>query len=100
MAANGVAKPAINAANKITTKVDKKEYRLVVAPPSMRPGGFMPPPLSKNGVDGSGTQEEEFTFNSLVSSISQLSPWAEVRSISHALTQRNAAYEPVAALIP
>ena len=72
-------KPAINPANKVTAQRDKKEYRLVVAPPSMKPGGTMPPPLSKNGVL-SGSAEEEFTFNSLVSSISQLSPWAEVRN--------------------
>ena len=78
MSAPTNAKPAINPANMVTTKKEKKEHRLVVAPPSMKPGGTMPPPLSKNGVL-SGSAEEEFTFTSLVSSISALSPWAEAR---------------------
>lgn len=71
------AKPTIAPANQRNTK-EKKEHRLVVAPPSLRPGGIMPPPQSKGGQDGTGAGGEEFTFNSLVSTISSLSPWAEV----------------------
>lgn len=73
------AKPTIAPQNQKMNK-EKKEHRLVVAPPTLRPGGVMPPPQSKNGQDGTGVGTEEFTFNSLVSSISSLSPWAEVRS--------------------
>lgn len=69
-------KPPISASNQVPKK-EKKEYTLVVAPPSVKPGGVMPPPQSKGGVEGTGISNEEFTFNSLVSSISALSPWAE-----------------------